>query len=291
MGNNKKMNTDCAFYIGSTHNICQDYALTGEYSVVVADGCSGSILSDIGSRILSVTAMNKIAQLKTLHDIDEQELILLARPSIKILNLPHECLDATLLCAAKYNDAVEAICYGDGVIAIKMRNRDTLIINIEYTDNYPFYINYLYDDTGRYKNWEDNHNKIQVVFSLIKENGEIEILNENCDLNTRLRYNENEIGLIKVQDRRTIVETIDTDVVSIVVMSDGVHSFYHTIISGTSKHNEKVPYHDVLKELLSFKNYTGRFVQRRMNKFIKTCKKNNWDHSDDISIATIYLGD
>ena len=76
------MNTDCAFYIGTTHEVCQDYALTGEYSVAIADGCSGSVLSDFGSRVLSVTAMNKIAELKTLHDIDENELVLLSRPSL-----------------------------------------------------------------------------------------------------------------------------------------------------------------------------------------------------------------
>ena len=64
-----------------------------------------------------------------------------------------------------------------------------------------------------------------------------------------------------------------------------------TISMNSRKMNEKVSYHDVLKELLSFKNYTGRYVQRRMNKFIKTCAKNNWNHSDDISIAAIYLGE
>ena len=77
-------------------------------TVAIADGCSGSILSDIGSRVLSITAMNKMSELKTLHDIDEQELILLARPSVKVLNLPPECLDATLLCAAKIDLASDS---------------------------------------------------------------------------------------------------------------------------------------------------------------------------------------
>jgi hypothetical protein len=285
------MNTDCAFYIGTTHDVCQDYALTGEYSVAIADGCSGSVLSDFGSRVLSVMAMNKMSELKTLHDIDENELVLLSRPALKVLNLPPECLDATLLCAAKIEEATEAICYGDGVIAVKMANKDTLVVSIEYTDSYPFYINYLYDQTGRYKNWILDHNKRQVVFSVIKADGEVEVLNDDCDSSTRLRYNGTEVGIIRVQDLRVVVETIDPEVESIAIMSDGVQSFYKTIMSGTSKHNEKVSYHDVLKELLSFKNYTGRYVQRRMNKFIKTCAKKNWNHSDDISIAAIYLGE
>ncbi len=285
------MNTDCAFSIGTTHEVCQDYALSGEFSVTIADGCSGSILSDFGSRVLSVTAMNKMLDLKSLHDLDETELILLSRPSIKVLNLPHECLDATLLCAARIDDAAEAICYGDGVIAVKLENKNILVISIEYTDSYPFYINYLFDTTGRYKNWKEYHNKRRVVFSVIKENGEVEIINKNCDSTTRLRYDNNEEGIMRLSDHRVMIETISPEVESITILSDGVQSFYQTITSGTSKHNEKVSYHDVLKELLSFKNYTGRFVQRRMNKFIKTCRRNDWNHSDDISIATIYLGE
>jgi len=285
------MNADCAFYIGTTHDVCQDYALSSDNSAVIADGCSGSVLSDFGSRVLSVTAMNKMSEIETLHDLDEHELILLSRPSIKMLNLPPECLDATLLCTAKIREAAEAVCYGDGVIAVKMNNGDTLVVSIEYIDSYPFYVNYLFDSTGRYKNWEKKHNKCQVVFSVIKANGEVEIINEKCNANTRLKYNGIEIGLIRVLDHKTFVDIIDLEVESIIVMSDGVQSFYRTIISGTSIHNEKITYHNVLKELLSFKNYTGKFVQRRMNKFIKTCSKNNWNHADDISIAAIYLGE
>lgn len=288
------MNTDCAFSIGTTHEVCQDYALSGDHSVSIADGCSGSVLSDFGSRVLSVTAMNKMLELESLHDLDASELVLLSRPSTKVLNLPPECLDSTLLCAAKIDDAGEAVCYGDGVMAIKIKNKDTentLVISIEYTDNYPFYINYLFDTTGRFKNWQADHNKRKVVFSVIKKDGEVEIINDDCDSTTRLRYDGNEVGIIRLGDYRVMIETISPDVESIIILSDGVQSFYQTITSGTSKHNEKVSYHDVLKELLSFKNYTGRFVQRRMNKFIKTCKRNDWNHSDDISIAAIYLGE
>lgn len=285
------MNCDCAFNIGTTHDVCQDYALTGNHSIALADGCSGSILSDFGSRVLTVIAMNKMAEIKTLHDFDENEIILVARPAAKILNLPFECLDSTLMCATKYDDATEAICYGDGVIAIKMKNGDTMIINIEYTDNYPFYVNYLFDKTGRFRDWEENHNHKKVTFSVIKENGEVEIILENCHKSPRIGYDGMEVGILRVQSLRTMIEITTAEAESVILMSDGVQSFYQTITSGTSKHNEKVFHHNVLKELLSFKSYNGKFVQRRMNKFIKACKRNDWSHSDDISIATIYLGE
>ena len=74
-------------------------------------------------------------------------------------------------------------------------------------------------------------------------------------------------------------------------MSDGVHSFYETISTETSKYNQSISYIDVLKELLSFKNFNKAFVQRRINKFRKDCIKKNWDNADDLSLAVIYTGD
>ncbi len=285
------MNTDCAFSKGFTHAICQDYALKNKNSISISDGCSGSSLSDIGSRVLSITAMNRMSELQSLHDLDENELILSARPLIKMLNLPSECLDATLLCAAKIEDTGEAICYGDGVIAVKMKDDNIFVINIEYTDNYPFYINYLFDKTNRHNNWIEDHDNKKVTFSVIKNNGEIEILSENCDLNPRIGYDGIEVGVLRVQLQRTMVEVVSPEAECIVIMSDGVHSFYKPIKTGTLISNDSISYFDVLKELLNFKNYNGQFVQRRMNKFRKYCLKNSWQHYDDISIATIYLGE
>lgn len=285
------MNCDCAFCIGTTHDVCQDYALTGKNTVSITDGCSSSVLSDFGSRVLSVTAMNKMIELTSLHDFDEKELILLARPSIKVLNLPVECLDATLLCAAKKDDGVEAICYGDGVIAIKMEDGYIVVICVEYIDSYPFYINYLFDKTGRFLNWKNNHNNRDITLSVINPDGEVKILSQDCNKNPRVGYDNGEIGLLRIGEYRVMIDLFSPEIETIAIISDGIQSFYHTLITGYYSHNEKISYHDVLKELLNFKNYTGKFVQRRMNKFIKTCRKKEWSHSDDISIAAIYLGE
>ena len=286
------MSCDCAFYIGTTHEVCQDYALAGENTVCVADGCSGSLLSDFGSRVLSVTAMNKMTELDTLFEFDEKEIILLARPSAKVLNLPPECLDATLLCAAKKDKVAEAICYGDGVIAAKMEDGGLLIIAVEYVDSYPFYVNYMFDKSGRFRNWKEHHNKRRIVFSTVSPEGEVEVVTIDMENNPRVRYDSKDVGLLRIRgDFGVMVELVAPDVESVAVMSDGVQSFYHPVITDTSNHNEKVEYHDVLKELMRFRNYTGRFVQRRMNKFKKTCVKNGWEHSDDVSIAAIYMGE
>ena len=282
------MNTDSAFYIGTTHEVCQDYALAGQKSVVVSDGCSGSPNSDIGSRVLSITAMNKMTELDSLQNFDEKECILLARPAIKILNMPNECLDATLLAAISYDYGLQAMCCGDGVIAVRLKDGKTIIIDCAYIDNYPFYMNYLYDKTGRYRNWTDDHNKRQVT--QITLNSESEWVSK-VPMESDIERIGNDIGLIKLSDNRTLVEITSIDEVEyIAVMSDGVHSFYETVTTDTSKCNQSIPYLTVLKSLLSFKNFNKAFVQRRVNKFRKDCVKKNWANSDDVSLAVIYTG-
>ena len=283
------MNTDRAFYIGTTHEVCQDYALAGKNSVAVSDGCSGSPNSDIGSRVLSITAMNKMTELDSLQNFDEKECILLARPAIKILNMPNECLDATLLAAISYDYGLQAMCCGDGVIAVRLKDGKTIIIDCAYIDNYPFYMNYLYDKTGRYRNWTDDHNKRQVT--QITLNSESEWVSK-VPMESDIERIGNDIGLIKLSDNRTLVEITSIDEVEyIAVMSDGVHSFYETVTTDTSKCNQSIPYLTVLKSLLSFKNFNKAFVQRRVNKFRKDCIKKNWANSDDLSLAVIYTGE
>lgn len=281
------MNTDCAFYIGTTHEICQDYTITGKNSIIVSDGCSGSSNSDIGSRVLSITAMNKIKELDSLHNFDEKECILLARPSVKMLNIPNECLDATLLAAISYDDGLQAMCCGDGVIAIKLKDGETIIIDCAYIDNYPFYMNYMYDQTGRYRNWINNHNKRQITQITLNSKSE---WTSSVPIESNIERISNDIGFIKLSDNKTFVEITNIDDIEyIAIMSDGVHSFYETIITDTSKYNQSVDYLTVLKDLLSFKNFNKAFVQRRINKFRKDCIKKNWSNADDVSLAIIYI--
>jgi hypothetical protein len=278
------MNTDCAFYIGTTHKICQDYALANANSVVVSDGCSGSLLTDIGSRIISVTAINKIKEADSLYNFEEKECILLARPSIKILNLPNQCLDATLLMATVFDYGVQATCCGDGVIAIQTKDKDIIIINCSYTDSYPFYMNYLYDQTGRYSNWQNNHNKKKITQTVIDPKGQVSPTQTIIE-NKRL---PKDIGLTRVLENKVLVEIADESYIDyIAIMSDGIHSFYEKISTETSKYNQSINYINILKELLTFKNYNKAFVQRRINKFRKLCEKNNWANSDDFSLAVI----
>ena len=93
-------------------------------------------------------------------------------------------------------------------------------------------------------------------------------------------------------DERTEVFTFSkTDVRFVVLVSDGVHSFSSTQYSESSKSTVPIPFQCLARELVSFKNVRGSFASRRLKSFLKHCSANNWQHSDDLSIGGIYLGD
>ncbi len=68
------------------------------------------------------------------------------------------------------------------------------------------------------------------------------------------------------------------------LFSDGVQSFLQP---GRA---EAIPLESVVPELVSFKNTRGAFVGRRMNGFLKVCRREGWRHADDLALAALHLG-
>jgi hypothetical protein len=58
------MKADSYFEIGSTHQVCQDYALayaSDDFAyAIMSDGCTSSLNTDIGARLVSVIARDAI---------------------------------------------------------------------------------------------------------------------------------------------------------------------------------------------------------------------------------------
>ena len=73
-------------------------------------------------------------------------------------------------------------------------------------------------------------------------------------------------------------------------MSDGVETFYQLENTGTSKSSRDIDLATIMHSLLAFKNFGGPFVQRRLNKFLVDCEKENTYCADDVSIGVIYTG-
>ena len=291
------MNADCVFRIGSTHKVCQDYAMAKKNAVVISDGCSGSRLSDMGSRLLCINFFEQLGFIK--HGnwfLSEAQCLLPVRPVLKMLDLPRESLDATFGYVAVKDDLGVAKLYGDGAIIIGLKNGNFMVLSCEYVDGYPFFINYLFDESVRFSSWTEENNK-RILTSIEYctepcEDGEQVILTNFNDVNTQtggkcidgalIQWDELSVGVV--------VGNIK-DIQYLAVTSDGIASFYQTKETETSLTTKSISYMDVIKKLLPFKSFKGSFAQRRVNKFLKECKKDGWDHGDDISLGVIYFGD
>ena len=127
------MNTDCYFGIGSTHKICQDYAIAANGLIIVSDGCSTVVHSDFGSRLLTKAAEDHVYR-GYRDDLMLHGVIRTAEVFCKSLSLPVEALSATLLIGKIENNCFSILCVGDGVIAAQHRSGELFIYDYKYYD-------------------------------------------------------------------------------------------------------------------------------------------------------------
>lgn len=273
------MNQDHYFYIGKSHDVCEDFAASGQYKeynyAIVSDGCSGSTNTDIGSRILTRAAISNIDKIYD-ENLFKNLVVQKASTQINLLDLNQNSLDATLLVAACKDGLMHLHIYGDGCGVVKYKSGDIIIHDTEFPDNAPYYLNYL-TDTLRNYNFKSNllNNKE------FKYTDYISMLND--DVTGR------------VADAPSAPEYFwksfsycVSDIEYIAVMTDGVKSFEKKIIDSSSISKEPIDYLDVIKEMCSFKNTKGSFVKRRVKSALNNYIKNNTTHLDDFSMAVLY---
>lgn len=275
--------SDSYFKIGSSHLVCQDYAMDSSGNktrdsgyVAISDGCSSNTHSDFGSRVIVKEAMNQMANNCTVTS--PEELIHKSKVIFDILKLHPSHLNATLLTVSAYGDShAEVQVFGDGVIVARERETKNLyVIDLEYPSGAPCYLSYRLssDIMEGYK--KQFGTVYKYTATTITAEGEIKPIAE--------------MELPEMFFEETFdYETYDL----ITVLSDGIHSFQHKEISPLpcgQAMTRDLNYLEVIKELFQFKSMNGVFVNRRCNKFFKQCKKNNWIHYDDFSIAGVYHG-
>ncbi|MBC8139363.1 MAG: protein phosphatase 2C domain-containing protein, partial [Fibrella sp.] len=129
--------SDAAFAIGKTHKVCQDYALTGDAhatipTVWLSDGCSSSPHTDIGARLLTHVALDRVTDLATAFRAknESQPGLLdgfiqanLTRVAVIAgeMGVRSDCLNATLMGLVSGADRngeryLYSILYGDGAL-------------------------------------------------------------------------------------------------------------------------------------------------------------------------------
>ena len=267
-----EISTDCAFAIGTTHRVCEDYAICNDNAVVVADGCSSSPNTDFGARILARSALLLLDCLAFGPDRTDfiKAIVFNAQQVMRNLHFESNALDATLLFASadKSKKLTRAFVYGDGMVVGRQRDGNFVVSRFSYKDEWPFYPSMLVDDDKLERYITAGHGDCFYQFFSKIENKYVEIDAPNS------------------QDLLFWFDDFDL----VLLFSDGFGHFYELVETETSKSKQDVPWQDVLDLFLEFKNFKGPFVQRRMDRFLKECKKRNWHNADDISAAAIYVG-
>ena len=261
------MNCDSHFSIGKSHMVCEDYAYAGinhngNHVAIISDGCSSSDDTDFGARAFTRSAFNTGIDLEystSLYFRAERLLYNSLRDaveSVERLNLSRFCLDTTLFYLEEYRDYVNIITSGDGFVIAKSDDGRISLWKIEYPSGAPFYFSYSLDLS--------RENRYREEFGMNREITRYLIGDET----TEMSADQDAFGFKLPKDNYEFVA----------VCSDGIDTF-------------DMPVVEVVKELSSFKNYTGEFVKRRVRAFLKKCRKNNINHSDDISMAAIHFGE
>jgi hypothetical protein len=276
------MNTDCAFTIGKTHAVCQDYAVAGGPDggyAILSDGCSSSPDTDIGSRLL-VKSAERLLQTSELV-CEEGVRVWHGRAAesalahASFINLKQESLDATLMTISAGNGRFIVGCSGDGVVALKSRDGDLDVYSISFTAGYPRYPSYASqpDRLGGFERLENN----------IKEVTHYQMLSGPQGLVELRRYASS--------DSTELFTGYNDEYQFVAVFSDGIHSFVEVANTRTNKSVARVGLERLLPELLSFKGFAGAFVRRRLNRFLEMCQAKNWRHQDDLSVGVVYMGE
>ncbi len=255
---------DSYFTIGAAHATagrpCQDYADVHNgvaCRVVVSDGCSTGGRTDIGSRIVALSALRR-TPLSAAFDQVRPDLL-----STKYhLGLNQEDLLATCLMVTATTQQGWFDVSGDGVTAMRRRDGTISMTRFEWANNMPYYPAYYYDETqgAEFIRRQGGFDAACFTAETVNEDGSVATKSFTATQGERLR---SEFNL--------------SDVEFAAVFSDGV-----TQIDG-------VDWKDAVRELLAFKNTNGDFVKRRSMAAIRKWREVGKGPIDDFSMAVIRI--
>lgn len=281
------MNADYALTTGHSHYVCEDYAASGvdgkgDPFVLVSDGCSMSPFTDIGSRFVVRSAAQFLEQddfgrlPPDFHSLVAKKALDLTRQ----LSLPigscapgdGSTCDATLLTIRTDGKDCLINVLGDGVIVVKPKNQDRFYMYaISYSKNRPEYIAYAAQDDRRemYLSGTDNTKTVTSYVPVDED---------------RFTIYESEPAATRMQP-----EAVHGEFEWVGVASDGIQSFYRMVETGGGLIQEPVPLEQVALKLFDFrgKSLTGKFVQRRMTRFLRDAAKLGWINDDDLSFGVV----
>jgi len=265
-------NTDIYFSIGSTHQVCQDFAIADNTYAIISDGCSSAKDADWGARLLAKSCQIVLKQ-KSIIDFDTlRDVLNRACNYVNALELDQECLAATLLCAYVSNHVINAFIVGDGYIVARNRNGKLTVISHLFETGAPYYLYYNINDSLKKGYFTHYGNGNLLIEKIIYDKDKIVHRDESS-------YN--------AADFNTYTFPLEEyDVVA--VISDGLKSFTKQVKGVTSISNQPVAVESIVKDIFQFKQVAGQFVHRRCQRVFKEYNLENIKHHDDFSIGVVH---
>lgn len=269
------MNLDAFSTIGEFHKgaFCQDHFRFGMGDrpyLIVSDGCSSSPDTDIGSRLMTVCAegilkysSSRRYEEEFVTDILIQQTMEHAQRMVKELYLDESCLDATLLAAQVFPEKKKLafVMCGDGFVFWKEKDKAPVVIQIEFTQNAPYYPT-VATNAGFRVQWKHAFpdNQMRVI-----------------------QYGERKLSLDPNPiEPNTFDGVMSTESLEWFGLStDGLGSFHVDNPNGVQTDK-------LFREIFDFKSMAGAFLQRRMNRMMKMWREGGFVNMDDISIAMMY---
>jgi hypothetical protein len=268
--------------------MCEDYIISGDNYIILADGCSSSEHSEMGARFLCYMAKefmkrygvspleSGFAERMGIWVIHNAEML------IRQLGLKKTSLDATLIVAYEKHDAICIHMFGDGCVilepiqgAIKHE-----IFDVEYKAgprSMPFYLRYYIDQEGH-----SLYHSAKVVKTLYKtalyDPGLYEIHEPSQRIPEEIAYDEINSFMLPINEYK-----------SISITSDGLSTFLRPVADETGNKIMKVE--AIVPSMFTFKSASGVFLQRQINIYKRKLKKDGllFDHFDDLSIGTFHM--
>lgn len=241
---------DSYYTIGKLHWFCEDYVRQGGQPfpyIILADGCSAAPGSDLGARLLVLSACRLLTRFVLYSQVERaarhwslgQRIIRRAARQARDLGVDTAVLDATLLIAWCDGESIHIHLYGDGCIVTRQTDGTVRAIQIEYAENAPFYLSYLLDAE-----------RCAFYREAVGDSLAAQCVHEFGETGTTIR---------QIPFDTPIVYSFDLAAFpTVAVATDGLHSLMN-IETG-----KRLNMLEIARQVLDFPDFEANFVKRRM---------------------------
>jgi hypothetical protein len=285
------MNTDAYYEIGSSHRVCEDYTLAGQYEdmayAIVSDGCSSSKDSDIGARLLSKIAKGVLIYLKGRGLIGTpsfpeifRELVVRKCLEVKqSLGLTVDVFDATLLVSTVYNNKATCLAWGDGYVIFVTGSNEIVAYEINYSSGAPYYLSYEMSPAKK------------KAYAQMYGTGSLTLNTYIIGSDGTLKNSSGSTSPVALGYSHSLLKEAHAPALKFVTLSsDGLGTYKDDpkwVTDDPAQKDHEVT--DIISSVVGYKSLAGEFVIRRMQRMRSDMEKEHVVHLDDVSCATIAI--